>query len=134
MIKKNEVLTPKEALQTYADWLLNQRTDDHFFKCHARGTQRYEWYMIFYCVRTLLCAGRLLGERRYIEAVLPYFDNYVSEQLPNGGFTSNFRKNPTSRLAKAELHEILRSGKVNLADAGSNVTALIQGEIGRAHV
>ena len=127
MIKKNEVLTPKEALQTYADWLLNQRTDDHFFKCHARGTQRYEWYMIFYCVRTLLCAGRLLGERRYIEAVLPYFDNYVSEQLPNGGFTSNFRKNPTSRLAKAELHEILCSGRVNLADAGSNVTALIQG-------
>ena len=82
--------------------------------------------MIFYPVRTLLLGGKLLNNNRYIEAAIKYTDIYLSEQLPNGGFTSNFRRTGTESLIKKEFQNILRSGNVNIADNGSNITALLQ--------
>ena len=45
-----------------------------------------------------------------------HIDRYLEEQLPNGAFTSNYRRHATSELSKQQFHEILRTGKVNLAD------------------
>ena len=126
MLAESQTLDPGEALRMYCDWLLARRTEEPFFKCVEKEVPQYEWYMIFYPLRTLLHGYRILGDKRYLEAALPCLDAYVSEQLPNGGFTSNFRQCPTSRLDKREFQEIVRQGRVNLADAGSNVAGLIQ--------
>lgn len=123
-----EQLSLSDALGTYADWLLEQQVEEpaRFFKCYQKGQLRLEWYMIFYSVRTLLLAGKLLKERKYIDAALKYIDIYLTEQLPNGAFTSNYRQQPSEKLTKKEFHELLRSGKLNIADVGSNTTAIIQ--------
>ncbi len=121
-------LSPAEALRLSAEWLMEQRTNGKgwkFFNCLENGKPIHEWYMVFYPIRGLLLAGKLLGERKYIDAALEYVDIYVDEQLPNGGFTSNYRKVKTKDLGKKEFHEILRCGKVNVADVGSNATAIV---------
>jgi hypothetical protein len=82
--------------------------------------------MVFYPVRTLLLAGKLLKQPKYVDAALKTTDAYVGEQLPNGAFTSNYRGRKTGELTKSEFEDILRRGKVNLADNGSNVTGIIQ--------
>ena len=110
-------LSLEEALRVYADWLAEQFADPRMCS---------EWYVVFYPLRTLMLADRLLGRHDYMDLVVRYLDIYVSQQLPNGGFTSNQREKPTSEMTKREFHDTLRSGKVNLADNGSNVTALIQ--------
>jgi hypothetical protein len=120
-------LDPSAALRVYADWLLAQRIDSPwpFFRCIQRGVQAAEWYMITYPLRALLLASDVLGDEQYGEAAFAFLDRYCDEQLPNGAFTSNFRRQPTETLSKAAFHEILRTGKVNLADNGSNVLALV---------
>lgn len=125
---KYEQLSLTDALRAYADWLLDQQIEEpaRFFKCYQRGKLRFEWYMIFYSVRTLMLAGRILKERKYIDAALKYVDTYISEQLPNGGFTSNYRQKPSDQLTKKEFHELLRSGNINIADNGSNTAAVVQ--------
>ncbi|MBE6930498.1 MAG: hypothetical protein E7463_09485 [Ruminococcaceae bacterium] len=127
---KYEQLTPGEALESYCDWLLTQQTQDEvgtfFYIKGASGMRSREWYMIFYPLRTLLLAGKLLNRPDYTEAVWKYFDNYVGEQLPNGAFSSNYRRQPSETLTKKDIQELLRSGKLNLADNGTNTHALIQ--------
>jgi|GEM_PF-806951 len=121
-------MQPEEALRLYADWLLEQRIEEPFpfFRCLEQKRQKAEWYMITYPLRTLLLASDLLKTDKYRSVVFDFMDRYVGEQLPNGGFTSTFRRQPTSGLSRQQFHEILRKGNVNLADNGSNVTALIQ--------
>ena len=121
-------LDPETALRTYSDWLLEQRIDEPwpFFRCLEQGEQRAEWYMIFYPLRALLLATDMLGDAKYRDAAFDFIDIYVGEQLPNGGFTSNFRRQPTSTLSKRQFQDILRTGRVNLADNGSNVTGVVQ--------
>lgn len=121
-------LTEKEALKVYADWLLEQQIEKpaKFFKCIEKGENRFEWYMVFYPMRALLLAGKLFKERKYIDPVIGYIDIYLSEQLPNGAFTSNYRQQPTSTMTKKEFHELLRCGKLNVADVGSNVMGIMQ--------
>lgn len=110
-------LSPDQALKAYADWLV-----EYFEK-----TPQYrEWYMVFYPVRTLLLAGKLFKQPKYTEVALKTIDVYVAEQLPNGAFTSNYRGRTTAELSKREFQEILRTGKANLADNGSNITGVIQ--------
>ena len=125
---KYQQLSLVDALRTYADWLLEQQIEEpaKFFKCCEHGRVCFEWYMIFYPVRTLLLAGKILKEQKYIDEALKYVDTYLTEQLPNGGFTSNYRRQPTEQLTKKEFHELLRSGKINIADVGSNTTAVVQ--------
>ena len=121
-------LTEKEALKVYADWLLEQQVEEPFtfFRCLEHGKLKAEWYMIFYPLRTLILAGQLFGDTKYIQTAEKYIDLYLTEQLPNGGFTSNYRQTPTAQLTKAQFEEILRTGKVNLADNGSNIGGIIQ--------
>ncbi|MCK5844677.1 MAG: hypothetical protein KAG97_08230 [Victivallales bacterium] len=126
MTNETVTLELREALRVYWDWLVEQRTEKPFFRCFEQNEPRYEWYMIFYSVRTLLHGYELLEDPRYLDAVLPILDAYVSEQLPNGAFTSNFRQCSTEELSKTEFQEILRAGKVNLADNGSNLAGLIK--------
>ncbi len=127
---KYEQLSPTEALQAYCDWLLTQQVEDEtgtFFNIqNGKGGKSREWYMIFYPLRSLLLAGRLFNRPEYTDAVWKYFDNYVGEQLPNGAFSSNYRNKPTAELSKKEYFELLRCGKLNLADNGSNNQALVQ--------
>jgi hypothetical protein len=121
-------LSPREALRTYCDWLLEQRITEpfHFLRCVEGKMQCAEWYMISYPLRTLMLGTRVLGDDGYLRAALPFIELYLTEQLPNGGFTSNYRRTPSAQLGKKAFHEILRTGKVNLADNGSNITSLIQ--------
>lgn len=127
---KNQSLPPDAALAAYCDWLLEQQFEDEtgrFFRIlDAVGKPLREWYMIFYGCRTLLLASQLLGKPEYAGATWKYFDDYVGEQLPNGGFTSNSRNQPTTSLGRREFFDILRFGKVNVADHGTNTHALIQ--------
>jgi hypothetical protein len=110
-------LSPEKALTVYADWLLDQ---------FGASPVYHEWYMVFYPVRTLMLAGKLLKQPKYTETALKTIDAFVAEQLPNGAFTSNYRGRTTGQITKPELQEILRNGKVNLADNGSNVTGVVQ--------
>lgn len=127
---KDGQLAPSEALGAYCDWLLEQQFEDdsgRFFRITDAGNRPLrEWYMIFYGCRSLLLASQLLDRPAYAEATWKYFDDYVGEQLPNGGFTSNYRNRPTTALGRREFFDILRFGKVNLADHGTNTHALIQ--------
>ncbi len=116
-----EQLSPREALQTYCDWLLSQMPK------YAKPP--YEWYFLFYPIRTLLLGAKLLNRPEYAEAVWPHLDNYIGEQLPNGALSSNFRGKPAAELTRKEIEDLLRGGKFNLADNGSNVHALIQGAL-----
>lgn len=120
-----EQLTKKEALKTYCDWLLSQQTDEPFFNVFEEGVPIHEWYMVFYPVRTLFLGGKLLNEKKYIDAALKYVDTYLTEQLPNGGFTSTFRRQPTSTLTRETFDDIMRTGNVNIADNGSNLAAVV---------
>lgn len=121
-------LSAREALETYADWLLEQRIEKpfQFFRCLEQKRQAAEWYMIFYPLRALMLASDILKNDKYRKTAFQFIDIYLSEQLPGGGFTSNYRRQPTSNISRREYDEILRTGKVNLADNGSNVTAVIQ--------
>jgi hypothetical protein len=119
---KYQQLSLEEALKTYAEWLVEQGIGDpkhHFERCG-------EWYMLFYPLRALMLCDKLFGKREYADLAFKYIDIYLSEQLPNGAFTSNYRRQPTEKLSKKEFQEILCKGKVNLADNGSNVTGVIQ--------
>lgn len=118
-------LTPIEALKLYCDWLLIQQDGD-FFNCREREKDVHEWYMVFYPIRTLLITGVILKNEDYLKTAEKYVDTYITEQLPNGAFTSNYRRKNTKSLSKSEFFEILRNGKVNLADNGSNVMGIIQ--------
>ncbi len=115
-------LSLEEALKTYTEWLLDQgiKSPEYFFDHHG------EWYMLSYPLRTLMLYGKLFNKPEYLSMAFEYVDIYLSEQLPNGAFSSNYRKKPTSELSKAEFHKLLRCGKLNIADVGSNVTWIIQ--------
>ena len=81
----------EEALKTYAEWLVEQGIGDpkhHFERCG-------EWYMLFYPLRALMLCDKLFGKREYADLAFKYIDIYLSEQLPNGAFTSNYRRQPT---------------------------------------
>lgn len=120
-----EQLSPAEALKVYCDWLLAQQIEEpfQFFGSYSAG---WSWYDIFYPLRTLMLCGKLFSESKYIEPCFKYMDAYLSEQLPNGGFTAHYRRMLTEKLDKKEFQEIMRQGSVNIADAGSNVITLMQ--------
>lgn len=117
-------LSPRDMLKTCCDWLLSQYREPGVFRCFEWGQPIEEWYMFFYPVRTLLLGARLLDKSEYRVAAFKVVDTYLAEQLPNGAFTSNFRRQG-ERLSQDQLEEIFRCGKVNVADVGSNVTAVI---------
>ena len=116
-----EQMTPREALEEYCNWILSQMSK---FR-----EPPYEWYFLFYPIRTLLLGAKLLGRKEYAEAVWPHLDHYIGEQLPNGALSSNYRGKPAAELSQKEIEDLLRCGKFNLADNGSNVHALIQGAV-----
>ena len=71
--------TPEQALELYCDWIV-----EHLKKFKPP----FEWYFLFYPVRTLLLGAKLLGREDYAEAVWPWLDQYCIEQFPNGGLYS----------------------------------------------
>ena len=116
-----EQLDPKEALKVYCDWIVEQLPNF--------ANPPFEWYFLMYPIRTLLMGAKILNRKDYAEATWPFLDNYVSEQLPNGALTSNFRGQPADKMTQEDIEELLRFGKLNLADNGSNVHALIQAAV-----
>jgi len=114
-------LTPEKALETYCDWIVSQLPR---FK-----EPPFEWYFLFYPMRTLLMGAKLLDRPDYAEAVWPYMDRYVEEQLPNGALTSNCRGQPGAKMTQQEIEDLLSNGKLNLADNGSNVHGLLLGAV-----
>lgn len=118
--------TPLEALRLYCDWLVEQQAGQKFFPIYENGKPMYEWYMVFYPLRTLMLGAKLLNRPDYIPVVEHFVDLYLTEQLPGGGFTSTFRHKPTAALTKEELHRVMRRGNVNIADNGSNVLGVVQ--------
>ncbi len=114
-------LTPEKALETYCDWIISQLPK--FDK------PPFEWYFLFYPMRTLLMGAQLLNRKDYAEATWPYLDHYVEEQLPNGALTSNFRGQPAAEMSQQDIEDLLTCGKLNLADNGSNVHGLILGAV-----
>lgn len=115
-----------DTLRTYCDWLLGADGAKPRLPDCAEGAPGFSWYGITYPLRTLIGASRVLAHPPYAETAFRYMDAYTAEQLPQGGFTANFRGTPTSRLTRKAHHGILRAGCVNLADNGSNVTCLVQ--------
>ncbi len=125
-IPYGETLESRDSLKLYCDWLMEQRNDTGFFNVFEAEEQMYEWYMVMYPVRALLIGGKILDNKEYIDAALYYIDLYIDEQLPNGAFTSNCRRKKGSDLTQREIDDIFRYGKVNVADNGSNVAAMLQ--------
>jgi len=122
--KSNTIMN--NVLQTYCDWLVGTEDRKPRLPDCAEGAPGFSWYTITYSLRALIGASRTLSHAPYADTAFRYMDAYTSEQLPQGGFTANFRGTPTSRLTREAYHEILRAGCVNLADNGSNVTCLVQ--------
>jgi hypothetical protein len=116
----------RQTLKTYCDWLVTPVTGQRRLPDCGDGAAHFSWYEVTYPLRTLIGASRLLGNESYAATAFRYMDVFVDEQLPQGGFTANFRGTPTARLDRTTHHDILRSGCVNLADNGSNVTCLVQ--------
>ena len=116
-----EQLSPCEALETYCDWIIEQLP--------KFANPPFEWYFLMYPIRTLLLGAKILNRKDYAEATWPFLDNYVSEQLPNGALSANFRGQPADKMTQEDIEELLRFGKLNLADNGSNVHALIQAAV-----
>ena len=121
-----EQQSPEDALRMCCEWLTMQQDGKDFFRIYEVGEHSFEWYMVFYPVRTLLLGGRLLNEPKYIKTALKSVDLYLTEQLPNGGFTSNYRGQSSDTLTNHDIAKILRTGNVNLADNGSNLLAVVQ--------
>ena len=118
--------TPREALALYCDWLSFMQEGRDFFPIYEKTRNVMEWYMVFYPLRTLLMGAKILGKAEYSQIAESYVDKYLTEQLPNGGFTSTYRRQPTSGMSKADLHNVYIHQNVNVADNGSNVLGLVQ--------
>ena len=116
-----EQLEPKAALKVYCDWIMSQLSKFQ--------NPPFEWYFLFYPIRTLLMGARILNCKEYAEATWPFLDHYVEEQLPNGALTSNFRGQPAATMTQKDIEDLLRNGKLNLADNGSNVHGLLQAAV-----
>lgn len=114
-------LTPEKALETYCDWIVSQMPR---FK-----DPPFEWYFLFYPMRTLLMGANLLNRPDYAEAVWPFMDRYIDEQLPNGALTANCRGQPGATMSQQDIEDLLTTGKLNLADNGSNVHGLLLGAV-----
>ena len=99
-------LTPEKALETYCDWIVSQLP--------KYKEPPFEWYFVFYPMRTLLMGANLLNRPDYAEAVWPYMDRYVEEQLPNGALTSNCRGQRGATMSQQEIEDLLSTGKLNL--------------------
>ena len=115
-----EQQTPEKALELYCDWIVEQLKT---FK------PPFEWYFLFYPIRTLLLGAKLLGREDYAEAVWPWLDEYCAEQFPNGALSSTCRGKAITEYTVEEREEYIRTGKLNLADGGSNVHGLFQAAI-----
>ena len=115
-----EQLTPREALETYCDWIMVQTPQ-------YDTLPTFSWYRLFYPLRVLLLGSKLLGRKDYAETAFHHMERYLGEQLPNGAFTAYYRNQPTAKMTQEELEELFRTGHINLADNGSNVHGLILG-------
>lgn len=114
-------LTPEKALETYCDWIVAQLP--------KYKEPPYEWYFLFYPMRTLLMGAHLLNRSDYAEAVWPFMDRYIDEQLPNGALSANCRGQRGATMTQQEIEDLLSTGKLNLADNGSNVHGLLLGAV-----
>lgn len=117
---------PKGTLKAYCDWLLSKRLPNGFLgdqETYATHVNHY-WYTTSYPLRTLMAGYRILGERRYLDAVIAILDHLIEEQLPNGAFQQVYRAKPTSQLTSAEIQDIYTKRWMNMADVGSIATAL----------
>jgi hypothetical protein len=130
---RNEVLAQeppdlRATLRAYCEWLLAQRLPNGFLgdtgDYGSSQQPRYYWYTASYPIRTLLAGYQILGERRYLDAVVKILDHLVDEQLPNGAFQQVFRGKPTELLTPAEIDGIMKHSWLNTADVGCIVTAL----------
>ena len=115
-----EQLSPRDALETYCEWILAQLPQYDVLPT-------FSWYRLFYPLRVLLLGAKLLGRPGYAEAAWRQMERYLGEQLPNGAFTANYRNQPTEQMSQTDLEELFRTGNINLADNGSNVHALLLG-------
>ena len=114
---------PKCMLVRICDWLLAHRRSDGFLG-DAWSANEPHWYTVSMPARALLAAYDILGERRYLDAVLAVLDQFAGEQLPNGAWTGTFRGEPTAALAPAEVDDIMLRQRQPMSDIGSTVTAL----------
>ena len=118
---------PAEALDNYCSWIMEQEyVSEERGKFLYCGPGSFEWYMVFYALRTLSLGGTLLNKPEYTEFAEPYLDTYCGEQLPNGALSSNYRRKRADEMDAAELEHLIRCGKLNLADNGSNCQAVLQ--------
>jgi hypothetical protein len=112
----------RAMLEQICEWLLKVRRSDGFIGDFEEGKRL--WYTASYPVRTLLAGYALLHRSMYRDAVFGMLDRFVSEQMPEGGFTQSCRGTPTALLTEEELEKVRRSNWMNLADVGSMVAAL----------
>jgi len=106
------------SLQRYCDWLLTHRT-----MSGSLNPNSAEWYRSAYPVRTLLAGYDIFGRQAYLDAVTVFLDKLVSEQLPNGAWSSGFADKPVARRSSQEI-ERAQGGTTNMADVGSISTCL----------
>jgi hypothetical protein len=109
---------PKETLKAYCNWLLAHQTEEGFFNQNSS-----EWYRSSYPIRTLLAGYDIFGDKKYIDAVKVVLDKLVSEQLPNGAWSSGFQNKPVAKRTPEEIEKAMNA-TTNTADVGSISTCL----------
>lgn len=116
----------QEALRTVCDWLLDHRSDDGFLGDAYDGGV-IVWYTASMPIRALLAGYDILGDVRYRDTAFAILDIFVGEQLPNGGFTWDYRGIPTSELSDSEIERVSATCRLPMSDIGSVVSALAIG-------
>ena len=93
-----EQLSRRDALTLYCDWIVEQLKS---FK------PPFEWYYLFYPIRTLILGAKLLGKEEYAEAVWPWLDQYTVEQFPNGALSSTCRGKAITEYTVDEIEDYI---------------------------
>ncbi len=107
-----------KTLKLFCDWLVA-----HQMESGSLNPNSAEWYRSAYPARALLAGYDIFGEKKYLDAVTRLLDKLVSEQLPNGSWSSGFSNKPVAQRTKKEI-ERAQDGTTNTADVGSISTCL----------
>ncbi len=100
----------KAILRQCCEYLVAERPGEGCFSYSG------SWYESAYPIRTLLVSSALLDQRRYREAALDCLDRFVTEQHPDGGWSSQFFGSRACPVARATREA---APSRNLADVGT---------------
>lgn len=125
-LDNQETFTPREMLESIADWLFARSDADGFLgdNYSTPGGAVRMWYTCTFAIRALLAAYEIIGKPAYLDACIRCMDLFVSEQLPNGAFMDSIGKKLLRDCTPEEVLHLQKTRRKPMSDIGSTVGAL----------